>query len=189
LYSSEEYDTDSRTWVRYAVNGAYSDAEGAGYQANNGTGLGGIRGGDTVIDNVVYLSDSLVNVTSATGLHLPGIQTDQSPSGSIPVTYYDSHWKWSTSASSANYVDPNAAWTNPTALPGTSAASTQSENPANYVGWTTGTFSVLNADKGDINQLYTDIGKTKQKTTSEAGVWQGYFWDDTLVGTVGYRRD
>jgi len=187
LYQKETYKTETRNWVRYAVAGDWSDAVGRGYVSGDGTG--GLRGGDIVIDNVTYLSGPVTNYSSAAGLNLPRILNDQSPSGSLAMKYYDSTWKWSLNSSDPSYVNPGAAWTNPSALPGQNAVSTQSENPANYVGWKTGTFTILNADKGDIDRLYTDATQVKRKTTSKGATWQAYLWDDTIVATVGVRRD
>jgi hypothetical protein len=86
-------------------------------------------------------------------------------------------------------VNPGAAWTNPTTFPGQTALSTQSANPANYVGWTAGSFRILNADTGDRDSLYTDGSKARKQTTSSGLTWQAYLWDDTIVATAGYRHD
>jgi hypothetical protein len=192
LYSHETYDQDHREWVRYGVTGAWSDAvgTGGGGQEGYGTGTGGLIGGDRVLDWVTYLSAPLWDKTSSSGLHLPAIDTVQSPSGTATIQYFDSHWKWPTNPVDPSYVNPGAAWANPTVVnPGNSTASTQSENPANYVGWRTGNFPILNADQGDLDSLYTGGAKIRKVTESQAGTWQAYFWDDTLVGTFGWRHD
>lgn len=192
LLSHETYDVDHREWVRYAVTGAWSDAVGTGGGGleGYGSGTGGLIGGDRVLDWVTYLSNPLFSASSAKGLNLPAIDVTQSPSGTASISYYDSHWKYSLNPADPNYVNPGAVWQNPTVVnPANSTASTQSENPANYVGWRTGTFQVLNADDGDLNSLYTAGAKVRQVTTSQALTWQAYLWDDTLVGTFGWRHD
>src|ERR1019366_4904417 len=73
--------------------------------------------------------------------------------------------------------------------PGYGTPGTQASNPANYVGWSTSPFRILNADDGDINQLYTAGTKIRQVTNSGGATWQGFFWDDTIAATLGWRRD
>ena len=187
VYSSEQYDVEDRSWVRYAATTTWSDLIGTGYNTG-GDGTGGLRSGDVVLGNVVYLSDSLINAGSASGLDLPGIKQEFSPSGSLAVKYYDGHWKWPTDPTAPGYVNPTAPWTNPTSYP-TPTDSTQASNPYNYVGWKDTTVTILNADKGDIDQLYTSASKLRTKTSSIGGTWQAYLWDDTIVGTIGVRRD
>ena len=188
LYSEERYDTEDRSWARYAATEAWADKVGTGF-TTGGSQNGGLRGESTPLDNIVYLTPSVVNAPSASSLHISRIMEDQSPSGTYSAKYYDSHWKWSLDPSAPGYVNPAAAWTNPTTRPDGDSASTQSNNPHNYVGWQDTTVTILNADKGDINSLYTDGTKIQQKTTSEGLTWQAYLWDDVVVGTFGLRRD
>jgi len=189
LYSHENYDLETRNWERYAIEEAWSDAIGFGA---NGSGSGAGYLGLTscrVVDWTTYLSTPLFNKSSASGLYLPAIDVVQSPSGSATIRYFDSNWKWSMNPTDPRYVNPGAVWTNPTKFPGQDSASTQSENPANYVGWVNGTFKILNADQGDIDSLYTDGSKIRKQTSSTGMTWQAYFWDNTIVATAGYRRD
>ncbi len=186
LYSEEKYSNETRNWVRYAVTSDWSKAVGNGA---DGAGNGGLSHGDVTIDNVSYLTGDLSGFSSAAGLHIKPISAVQAPSGTASIRYYDSHWKYSMDPANPNYVNPAAAWTNPATVGSNSSVSTQSENPANYVGWVNGTYSILNADKGDIGSLYTDGSKVQKKTTSEGLTWQAYLWEDVLVGTVGWRRD
>ncbi len=188
LYSHETYDTDARHWVRYAVDPSWSIVQGDG-PPPIGSGTGGLIGGDRNIDWITYLSAPLFNQSSAHGLGLQPIDVVQSPQGSANIAYFDSHWKWPTNPSDPSYVNPGAAWTNPTAFPGQTIISTQSANPANYKGWTTGSFNILNADQGDLNNLYTDGSKVRKQTTSSGVTWQAYLWDGTIVATAGYRHD
>ncbi len=187
LYNEERYDVEDRNWVRYAVTNSWSDLVGRGYI--DGDGTGGIRGGSTVLDNITYLTGSVVGSPSASGLNIPRIMNEQSPSGTYTVQYFDSHWKWPLDPSASGYVDPAAPWNDPTTRPESNPLEVQANNPANMVGVTNTTVTVLNADRGDINSLYTDGSKTQRKTTSEGFTWQAYLWDDIVVGTVGWRRD
>jgi len=184
LYSKETYNVLQQNWARYALDSSWSTATGA----QNG----GLVNGDVVLDWVTYLSPSLKNTASASGLNLPGITVRQSPSGSYNISYYDSHWAKPTNPADPNYVNPADPWLNTARASVTEpngAANTQSENPANYVGWVSKSFNVLNADNGDKNRLLTSTSNVQKQTTSKALTWQGYFFDDTIVATFGARRD
>lgn len=198
LLSREIYQVETRNWVRYALDNSWCDVTGSGNLGGLGTdmsgsGTGGLVTADNVIDWMSYLSGNLAGKTSAKGLNLDGITAVQSPTGSYNISYFDSHWANSS-------VNPSDPWFNPTgnliwdaatetAVADPTKMSTQSENPLNYKGWTTQSFTVLNADNGDIDRLYTDVSNVQKKTTSKAITWQGFFWDDTIVGTWGIRHD
>lgn len=51
--------------------------------------------------------------------------------------------------------------------------------------------TIWNADEGEVDDLYTLGGASKQKdkTKSLAFVWQGFMFDNLVVPTVGWRRD
>lgn len=186
LYQDDYYDTETRTWDRYALDSSYAVAT-----SPPSTNYAQLTNGIDVIDTVTYLSStSLFSRSSASGLGLEPITVTQSPSGDAVVEYWNNAWKWPTSPSAPGYVNPAAPWTNPTAIqPTSSNPQTQAANPANYVGWTTGTFPILNADEGDIDSLYTSGTKIRQLTGSGAFVWQGSFFDDMVATTFGFRRD
>lgn len=185
VYSLETYKRENRGWVRYAVPGQWNDLVGVGYIDGEGTGK---IHSSQAITAITYLTGSVANLDSASGLNIPRIMTNQSPSGSLPIQYYDSHWKWPLDPSMPGYVDPATPWTDPTIVSG-DPMKTEAENPANYVGYQDATFTILNADKGDINSLYKDASKTQTKTTSKGLTWQAYLWEDTLVATAGWRED
>jgi hypothetical protein len=175
LYANEKYDVTTQNWVRYAAGADWSEAIGNG---PTGTAQGGLQNGDRVVDWLVYLSPDLRGRSTASGLNLDRIQAVQSPHGEYTIPYYDSHPK-----------STFTAWGDPWYNAAREADTTQSENPANYVGWTSGKFNIYNADYGDRNRLLTEISNVKQQTDSKGGVWQAYLWDDTIVATIGYRRD
>jgi len=184
LYSKDSYSVLQQNWVRYAVDSSWTAAIG--------NQNGGLVNGDVVLDWMTYLSPSLASLTTPRGLNLSGVTVTQSPAGSFNIPYYDSHWAKSTNPADPNYVDPAAPWINTARASLTEpngAATTQSENPANYVGWVSKSFNVLNADTGDRDRLLTGSSNVEKKTTSKAITWQGYFWDDTIVATFGARRD
>jgi hypothetical protein len=69
--------------------------------------------------------------------------------------------------------------------------STQSENPANYVGWTTTPFNIVDAEASAANRdrLTTRATLEKRTTDSQALVWQGKWLSDAIVTTYGWRKD
>ena len=54
-------------------------------------------------------------------------------------------------------------------------------------------FTTVNADtlnaSTNQNKLWTGMGDNKTKTTSKAFIWQSRFFDDTVVGLFGLRKD
>ncbi|MDQ8201959.1 TonB-dependent receptor plug domain-containing protein [Pelagicoccus sp. SDUM812003] len=175
VYSEETYETESRDWVRYGVEGDWM--ENYTTVASNK----GLINGDTIVDWMTYLSGDLRGRSSASGLNLPGVTAKQSIGGVYDIPYFDSHWD--------SNVDPGAPWTDGSIINGESQDSTQAENPLNYVGWVSEPFNILNADAGDIDKLYTNISKNEVTTESKGITWQGKFFDGVLVPTWGYRED
>ncbi|HEU5081210.1 MAG TPA: TonB-dependent receptor plug domain-containing protein [Opitutaceae bacterium] len=176
VYSSDTRRQDNRSFLRYGT-----DANWATYNNESANITQGFR----QVDWVTYLSPSLASRTSASGANISNISAIQSPSGQTTVRFFDSHWVPSTNPADPTYVDPSATWSNPW----TASDSTQSENPANYGGWKTMPVTILNADKGDRDQLYFEGSKVKNTIRSTGITWQGYLWDDTIVPVIGYRKD
>jgi outer membrane receptor protein involved in Fe transport len=170
MLGREEYQTERRDFARWLTDEAYGAA----------TKQPGINFHGRSIAVVTYLDKPLTDsqYTSAPGLRLPGITAMQVPSGKASMTYFDTTWN-----SSANATDP---WVNPLDPGGTY---TQVDNPANYAGWTTGEFKILNAETGDIDKLYREAAKSRYIIDSKAFIWQGYFFEGNLVPTFGYRED
>lgn len=167
LYSHDETKTESRQWEQYAADSTY------------GTLIGAPSITDTarVINTITYIGPSLAGANTASGAHLSSVNNITIPStGTIKM--FDSTWN-------ASGVSPSATWTDPF----TGSVRTQSENPANYVGWRTQQFNILNANNGDIDKLYTSGSKTKDIVESKALIWQGFLWDGAIVPTVGLRKD
>jgi len=168
--------SESRNFVRYATDANWALQSG---ESPN------ITQGFRNVDWISYLSPTMSGRSTASGSNISAITAQQSPYGQVVTRYFDSHWNKATTPTDPNYVDPLAAWTNPFYA----GASVQAENPANYVGWRNTTVSILNADKGDIAQLYTDGSKVKNVLDTKGLTWQGYFWDGLVVPTFGYRKD
>lgn len=145
---------------------------------------------------VMYLGPSLLG-KSAKGANIPVISGTPAIS-SGPVTYFNDTWNAPASVKPTDPWTNNAYTTDPSKLaPGYPVANnplpnsfTQANNPANYVGWTTTTLNITQADSpANRDKLTTSAALNRQVTTSEAIVWQGKMLDDSLVATFGWRRD
>ncbi len=122
LWARDEQNTDRREWMRWAVTDPT-------YRAFINSTANFDEGQTFVPSQVIYLGPSLSAASSASGANIPRpLGTTSLLSGTTRV--FDSHW-------AGTNIDPAAPWNN-TFYPadnGTGYASTQSENPANYVGW------------------------------------------------------
>jgi len=173
LYSQDMVSTDTRNFMHWGVG-----ADLRNYVA--GSPVEKIKNNGRIVHPIVYISDSLY------GMSLSDVQVSRAgdavaiPS-SIPYHYFDGTWN---AAAGVGYSDP---WVNAN----TGQPSTQSQNPANYVGWTTKNVSVVNAEDGFDSQDALTYSATllKKKSDSRAAVLQSYFWDGAIVGMYGIRRD
>lgn len=171
LYSREENQSDGRSMKRYGTTQDF------GAMMANGTNGSYFDSNDRAVSTTIYLGDSLLNRTSASGSYVPRAQAAVALPQQASFRYFDSTWK-------GTGVDPAATYT---LFNG--AASTQSENPANYVGWKTTNVDILSAENGDIDQLWMGGTLNRRKVESKAAVLQSYFWDGMVVGMYGIRND
>jgi len=184
VYSQEDYSTETRSWVMYANNQAW-----AGYW--NGNSGSGSSITDRPPTGVIYLGSSVLGLPSASGAHIPGIGSNvQLADGNIYL--FDSTWQ--------NFGVPfNQAWVptgNVTGVfptenaNGTPITYTQNSNPANYVGWSAARqIGLMRYANGADESLLTRAQKSMRETTSYAGSWQAFLWNDALVTTLGWRYD
>jgi hypothetical protein len=178
LVSEDLKRTESREFSRWAGDAAWATAIGAtGANAD-------ITNGPRQVDWVAYLSGNLSSRSSASGANLSRVTGMIDPRGSASVRFFDSNWN-----AGAIYNDPYSYSqydSNGVAQPVTG---TQADNPANYVGWRTANFRVLNYDTGDAASLYTAGQKGENKIRSAAITWQGYLWDGMVIPVAGWRKD
>ena len=210
LLSGDRRYQDARNFSLYSLNDpAYEALTNAsptdsGKQAFNALGQ--------VPFTFIYLGNSLLSDTSAHGIALPNPQIDPHLVSSTVVNF-DATWKPSTNPTDPTYVNPGAFWHNPyyplvnpiaiapdglyrdgngnvitTGLPGDS---TQSENPANYVGFRSFPINIVDSLKSYANENAntTSAALNKSKVFSRAFNWQGHFWDNAFVATFGVRKD
>ncbi len=182
ILSQDTKDTDYRSFVRWATSPTYTDALGL----PGGHAVSHINNGQRQVDWLAYLGPSLLGASSAAGANLSNVTGIINPSGAQNLRYFDSHWN-------AVGVDPGAPYdyyTHDEFGNQVLTTGTQADNPANYVGWRTGSFNVLNAQNpADLASLYTSGVKARNRIKSEGFVWQGYLWDGNIVPVFGWRRD
>jgi outer membrane receptor protein involved in Fe transport len=175
VLSQETVNSESRSWEHYV------------YGEDLLRQLGWVNptrrfDGNTRVAFRYYLGDDLRGRTSAAGTHLSNLSRYILPSGgSIPLRYFD--YTWTAPAS----VSPAAVWQNPDG-----ANWEQAANPANYRGWTTGNFTLVNALSG--NRADYDLATRRallerNRTRSRMFSWQAYLLEGGLVATYGRRFD
>jgi outer membrane receptor protein involved in Fe transport len=174
LWSKDTVENDSRAWQRYGIfDPTYYALSGKSDQRFNGS-LTPVQ--------IVYLGDSLVG-RSLSGANLPTV-TGNPTISSGAIRYFNSTWN-----SAVNPADP---WENGFYLPGDPARnSTQSENPANYIGWTTRQLEIVDAEASAANRDRLTTRATLDKSTTEslALVWQAKWLENSIVTNFGWRRD
>lgn len=198
VYGDDTYQTENRGWQMYANSAAYASFK--------------LQGNPDGITNlppvaVIYLGPSLASASSAAGAYIPGILTNVTlQDGNI--YQFESTWRnrtgvafadpWNVPAgplqtvpifNGAPVINPTTITpANPTGTP--FAQLTQVSNPANYVGWNSEFHNeLLRYDNGADLSLVTAAAKSLRQTKSYAGSWQGFLWNDALVGTFGWRYD
>lgn len=55
--------------------------------------------------------------------------------------------------------------------------------------WSERTFEILTAGEKDVGEVFRRASRNREKIDSLVGVLQSYWWDGTLVSTLGWRRD
>ncbi len=171
LMQADEREQDQRAWLLYGTPLAYDDYVTGPNSRLNWTE--NVR----IPNPVVYLGPSLLDRTTASGANIPN------PSARInlvsgPLYNFDSTWN-------GQGVDPGAEWINPW----NGEVQTQSENPANYVGWRNIELNPIYSERDGRDLQTTAADLERRRIESEALIWQGYFWNDAIVTTWGYRRD
>ncbi|WP_044891521.1 TonB-dependent receptor plug domain-containing protein [Opitutus terrae] len=182
LVGKDKRKTDARAWQQYGTDDVYREflaLPNANTKFNDNA---------FVPNTVIYLGPSLSGRSSASGANLPRPQYMYTPVSGTVFTF-DPTWKGT--------ADPAAPWEYgyyPAAntQDGTRVDahfSTQSENPANYVGWRNVPMKLYHSEEGYRDYLTNSARLTKSVVTSKVAVWQAKFWDNALVGTYGVRKD
>lgn len=175
LLSQDQKKADYRSYARWSSSNDWASTTHQSYD---------IMSGQSQVDWVAYLGGSLLNKSTASGANLSSVSAKIDPAKNITVRYFDDTW--------TGKVNPAAPYTYTEYTgsgPVVHADSTQSENSANYVGWRSNTFALLKAEDGDIDQLWTQGQKSRNKIKSQGITWQGYLFDGSLVPVFGWRKD
>lgn len=182
VYSKEKFSSESIGWVENANSTEWA----AFWNGTNGLGSG-IQ--DRAPLAFVYLGPSVANLSSPAGASIPALGapiTMNDPS----IVIFNADWRAS--------VPYGAPWDVPANLyrvfngrpnPESTVQLTQASNPANYLGWSNYNTTLLRYDGGRNNNLLTRAQKSMRETTSYAGSWQGFWWNDAIVTTLGWRYD
>jgi hypothetical protein len=173
-YTVDDFEQESVTFNRTGMDYAYQALTGNTAAVSNGLPMAGF---------IAYIGSDLRSASGATGLSLPNLQTEMSLSVDR-TRFFDSRWARPLNASDPGYVNPGDPWT---AFDGTT--STQSENPANYTGWTTGAVGVLVSDYDNYKETAIAATKNRLNVKSEVFVWQGFFLDGLVIPTWSVRKD
>ncbi|MBK8474960.1 MAG: TonB-dependent receptor plug domain-containing protein [Opitutaceae bacterium] len=156
----------------YRVNGVdYS------YHLLTGNNLNA-RAVDNNYNWLAYMGPSVLG-SSGVRTGLSGLEQSLTPASLNSYSYYSKQW---TAGASVNPTDP---WTY-TGKDGSSVTQIQADNPANYQSYTGINIPTV---YGGSDVLGTGGSKSYQKISSLALLYQGHFWDDTIVPTFGYRKD
>ncbi|MBC9868816.1 MAG: hypothetical protein F7O42_13240 [Opitutae bacterium] len=121
-----------------------------------------------------YLGPDIRGASSPFGLNIPPVTALQVPQ-QTGIYLFDSNWN-------APGVDPGAEWIRPW----DGAGLTQSENPANYVGFRMGDYAILNGMTAEEGALHMESASRQlEEIDSNALIWQGFVLDGALVPTYG----
>jgi hypothetical protein len=181
MASRDESFRYGQSWVKSTFIGDYyNHPQFAEIKDNNGRFWA-----DFVPIRVMYIGPGLTGKTLGQDLGIRGSSVAPQIGDKATLRYFDSTWI----ATGVNPADP---WYNQVTagLPGGPALSTQSENPANYRGWITREVSLL-TDSNAANREFLTTGRDWDDRYNEAQalMWQGKFWNDSIVATAGIRKD
>lgn len=182
MMSRDSSNAYSHSWANSAFTGSY-------YQSPFFKAIKDANGrfwADFIPIRTVYIGDSLVSKSLGQDLGISGPSFDPSLPSTVNIRYFDPTWNAPAS------VKPGDPWYNQVtaAGPNGAALSTQSENPANYVGWVNKPAQLLQANNANNRELLTTRRTWDDRVNrAYALVWQGKFWDNSIVGTAGLRKD
>ncbi len=179
LLSEDKARTFSRNWVQDAADTRFASETGESVS---------LASHNLAYNWQVYLGDSLANAASASGANIDRIRSRITSPVQATVRRFDNRWARSLVPGSYNYVNPADPYTF-TDVNGNVVDSTQSENPANYFGWTDTVVGFRNADRDGKDGLYTSSARTERQVKSRGITWQGFFFDGNFVPVFGWRRD
>jgi outer membrane receptor protein involved in Fe transport len=175
--SSETYTYETRSWQMYANNQLW-----AGYWNQNSGSSSAFN--DRPPMAIIYLGDSLLGLDSASGANIPRIKSkiELQDSG---LYIFDPMPKVDVSTFSNSFTVPDYL---ANVVGGSNL--TQAANLGNLTGWTYWSGDqLMRADGGENTDLLTGLQRAIKKTTSYSGSYQGFFWNNAFIVTLGWRFD
>lgn len=203
IFGSHDFSENSSGWLsrlvgRQSINGVYQNDEDSrerrsimlrapGRDYADYAALTGIARTTWRFTPRYYLSGDLRGRSLNSGLNLSNVaESIVPPAGQHAIRYFDTTWNAPAG------VTPNQPWTPELPLPSGTAYNTQSQNPANYVGWTNGTFTLvdpLDGTRESLDYATRVASKNRFEVESLVAVYQGFFLNNSLVLTYGWRED
>jgi hypothetical protein len=175
---------DYVNWAEFATTPEYPQS--GSLNANAANTLNSNRS----FEWIAYIGPSLLNASSPAGAHLTNIPYVIAPPTSQYATVFNSGWNKPTNPNDPSYVDPAAPYSWVNYQNGTPMTTTQLDNPANYVGWTTQNIDWLRASNpSDFPSLVEAANRTRYRDLSTGFTWQGYLFNKTFVPAFGWRKD
>ena len=143
-----------------------------------------IGGSNSKVAVLTYLGPSLAGASTLSGANISNITAVQNGT-TAPALIFNSTYLATAPATGTAYTPP-ALGLSPSAVGGN--ATTASENPANYIGWTQSSpITINNVDQNGL--LATSAGERREKTQSWALVDQWSLLEHHLVLMGGIRKD
>jgi hypothetical protein len=184
LYERDTIKRDNVTWAEFATTPDYVTSNSPNANAAN------TLGSNRSFEWLAYLGPSLKNATSAAGANLSNLTYTIEPPKQQSATNFNATWKQPTTPGAPGYVNPTDPYTYTNYTSGATVNGHQSDNPANYVGWSPQPITWMRAsDPADYPGLVQSASRSRYRDTSKGITWQGYFLDGDLVPTVGWRKD
>lgn len=204
IFAAHDFSENKSGWVgrlvgRQSVNGVYQSDEDTrerrglmlrapGPDFAQYGALTGISRTNWRFTPRYYLSGDLRGRSLDSGLNLSNVAENIIPAGGQhAIRYFDTTW-----APPAG-VTPDQPWTPSMHVPVNNNPYTrQSQNPANYVGWREGTFTLvdpLDGTQASMDYATRIASRTRFEVESLVAVYQGFFLNNGLVLTYGWRED
>lgn len=184
LYEKNTVVTSNVAWDQYATTADYVMQNSPNANAAN------TLNSNRSFEWLAYLGPDMRGLSSASGLNLENLSYSIVPPKEQTAWNFNSHWNKPTDPTDPNYVDPTAAYTYTSYSTGATVTGHQSDNPANYIGWSAQPVTWLNADNpSDFPNLVQSASRNRYRDISKGITWQGYLFDNDLVLTAGWRKD
>jgi len=187
LYDRSKQSLTSDQYALYATT--------PGYIVENSLPNNGVFNVNSINSNrdyewIEYLGPSLLSSSAAAGANLSNVTSRLSPPRDQTARNFDATWNKPTNPSAPGYVDPNAPYSYTDLTTGGTTNTIQSQNPANYVGWSDQHVTWMSANNPlEKPSLITAANRVSTRDISKGLTWQGYLFGGDLVPVYGWRKD